>query len=217
MKSACWQWLQQYLDERSAAAPLASREHLQTCSQCQELFPLIQQMKEALRRWPAPQPPADLSARIVRQVLAQQRRLRQERRVGALAAAACLLLPLVLSWLWPAAPPAPGPQAVSTPSASLAEEVRQAQAAVTALTEQLAQNTRQQAQLMRRVAAPVEWLLPSADPPAVPETLTQATKPLRELREGVSAGLEPLAQVAQQAWTYLRRELPGEPAPSRQN
>ncbi|HXG09887.1 MAG TPA: hypothetical protein VNK04_08875 [Gemmataceae bacterium] len=203
-------------------------EHLVRCAACRALHAAARQLKEGLRRLPAPAVPAGLRDRTVALLLADQRARRRRRRLLAgLAAAAALLLAVQVGHYWlrlvgpparrpapplerlagsPAQRPAPPevPELVPPPAPLLRDSVAEAGSAVVRLTRRKADETVSQ----------TRWLWPTVTPPPLddPDILSGPLEPparsLREAGQNVSAGLEPVATSARRAVGMFLREVP---------
>jgi hypothetical protein len=205
----------------------ALEQHLRECPDCAALHRTARRLADALRLTAPPRPPVDLARRIARQVVAlhgvvekgadsrARSHTRARRLVAALALAACVLLALggfrfFSARQAPAPAPdprndsagAPGPKNTAPAAPSLRESVAEAGSAVARLTTRAADEALDQTRvLVPRVPAPsldVVALDPALEPPA---------RGLREAREGVSAGLEPVTSSARRAFGMFRREL----------
>jgi hypothetical protein len=222
----CDSFLNDQLDGALADLPPALAEHLAGCTRCRELEQAARWLRGTLPALPVPAPPSDLSQRIVAGVLAERRARRVWRyrlTVAAAAAAVVLILVPVLSRLWPTtppnAPPAKEQVEVTPPSApvptpepqdktgpSLKSTLAEATQAVVSLSDQLAGQTKKQAQ----------WLLNAELPPMGPlggmgesdAGLEPARNSLHNVTANVGTGLQSVTQTAQQAVDYFRRELP---------
>jgi hypothetical protein len=215
--------LQEHLDRARPGAPPVEwadtlERHLGDCPNCAALHRTARRLADGLRRIAPPPPPLDLAQRIAHNVLVQRAvpvsrsAVRARRLVAALALAACVLL--VLGGLrffrpgpMPVPPPddsarAPGPKddGPSGPP-SLRASVVEAGSAVAQLTTRAADEAFDQTRaLLPRVPTP------SLDVGGAPD-LEPPPRGLREAREGVSAGLEPVASSALRAFGMFRREL----------
>lgn len=205
-------WLQAQLDREAYEDAQAERQ-LRDCPECRALDAAVQSLRVALLELTPPAPPADLSRRIVNQVLAAQRHTRRRQATAWAALAASLLLTMGMTWAWPRWFPSqsadsgnaesiPSRQETPTPPLRLRESVAQASYAVASLTSQAADETMEHTRL----------LLPSVpagslDVAAAP-ALETPRQSLREAGLGVSEGLEPLADSARRAVGLFLRELP---------
>jgi Putative zinc-finger len=214
----CEEWLQRRLDGDPAAA-VELEEHLAGCPSCRQqhqaavlLLEGLQGLKRSLRH-------RNLTGSILTRVAMDrraQRRLRVRMAGGALAA--CLLLAALAGYLWlpgsdtrrPVASgtelPAPAPQAVAR-APSLTTSVAEARAAVASLTERLADKGKEQAQRWWPVGPlDVSQALPRVAELETP--LDPAAKSLLQTGQGMSEGLQSVAQSARRAVAYFMRELP---------
>src|SRR5439155_4467352 len=96
-----------------------------------ELFGLADRLTTSLRQRRLPDPPADLTERIVARVLRQRRRGRRRLLVGVALAASVLLA--VGVWTWLRQPALEGPAVVQN-APSVQEQLDEAGQAVVALT-----------------------------------------------------------------------------------
>lgn len=214
----CWEAqerMQRLLDGEDLP-PLALFEaHLGGCRDCQSMHADVLWLQDVLARRPAPTAPEHLCTRIVAAVLEDRRtqhRLRHQ-VVKRLALAASVLLLLLAAVLAPRAPrPASAtPLAVRTtrpatpaePIPTLRDLASEAGSVVASLTRRTADGTVDQTRpLLEVVAGPVKQDL------EVPAPFDSSTSSLQGAREGVSAGLEPVATSARRAWNLFLRELP---------
>src|SRR5438445_5116458 len=90
--------LQRQLDGEPVTERAALDVHLAACAGCRELFGLADRLTAGLRQRRLPDPPADLTERIVTRVL-RQRRGRRRLLVGVALAASVLLAVGVWTWL----------------------------------------------------------------------------------------------------------------------
>ncbi|HVS35442.1 MAG TPA: hypothetical protein VMS17_07640 [Gemmataceae bacterium] len=213
----CGGRLQQWLDSRTCDA--FPGEPLVLCPACAEWADAARRLDRGLGRMTRPMPPPFLADRIVAGVAARQRRrFRLWLGVGVSAATAAAAL---LIAVWPllhradpapvAAPPRPitqaptpqpSPAAPVEAHATLRESVAQAGSAVASLTSRTADQT----------VAKTKLLFPAVDPSLakldLQPPLDAPNLPLREAGEGVSSGLEPVADSAKRAVGLFLRELP---------
>jgi hypothetical protein len=185
--------------------------HLAECRDCRELHGASQVLLENLRHWSLPQVPEGLSKRIVREVRLQRRKLRRTRLVATAASlAASLLIGLLITYV------------LSRPSknqdlaiheevmpnlapASLQRSVEEAGQAVVALTRRTADETVGQTRLLLPAMFPES---PLAETPMARISLQASTQSLVEVKDGMSAGLEPVASSARRAIDLFLREIP---------
>jgi hypothetical protein len=221
----CLDRLQRQLDGAPPPDPAALHSHLTSCPACQGWFAAAQRLTEGLRTLTVPPPPANLTDRIVAEVLSRRRaRLRTRRwlAVGTAVAAALLLTTLAgLRWFHQeeAGPQAPQPRArqeTRPPEAvapSLRESVAEARSAVAALTDDLAAKTTAQAKMLWNSAAPLNPgpMPPLPDMGDLEQPLEPAAQSLRASGQGVAASLQSVASSAQRAFSFFLRELPVEP------
>lgn len=208
--------LQRGLDGTAIESP-EWNEHLRHCPECQALVAASRRLKDGLRQLTPPLPPPDLAARIAERVLLDRRRARKRQRrrwTVSLALAASLFVVLLLRLDWrgqTSLHPTDNSEATalkekprSSPAdvPTLRESAEELSGAVASLTSQTAEETMGQ----------TRWLVPKMSSPSLPkvdlEAIEPPTRPLREAGEGVSAGLEPVANSARRAVDLFLRELP---------
>jgi hypothetical protein len=211
----CQDWLQRRLDGELHLPP-DGEEHLARCPACRGEHHAAQLLLDALQEWQRPAPPAGLAKRIVSGALAD-RRVRRLRLATMVALAASLLLAALAGYLWlpkrdaasrqdvakKEITPAPLPRDAAVEIPSLARSVEEAGAAVAALTEKIADRSKEQAQLwwpfdVSRSLTPVE----------LKQQLEPAAQSLRQTGQGASVSLQTVAQSARRAVSYFFRELP---------
>src|SRR5947209_1416504 len=205
--------LQRGLDGDGAA--LAKEElaaHLALCPACRELHRAAQRLLDGLSHVAPPRPPADLAERICQQVLVERsRRRRWRRRLTTAALAASLLLLASAIYLAVQTGSRIPPSAAlaerkhSPDSPSLHRHLEEAGLAVVALTRRTADETMDQTKFLLPVSLPDASL---SDALALGQALESPAQSLRELQEGMSAGLEPVATSARRAVDLFWRELP---------
>jgi hypothetical protein len=173
-------------------------------------------MQTGLHLLRPPAPPAGLSARLVAALLEDRRQARRRARlrlVVGLAVAACVAVAVSL-YLWPGRPAAPAPKqqmvkptpdspkpvlhtAEATPRQSMQTAVDAVASLTTRTTTQTVERTKKLIPLVEPTLPELSWA------PTVPiPTVT-----LRSAGQGVSEGLEPVAQHARRAVGLLRRDL----------
>lgn len=233
---ACQRWLQQRLDDGSPLEATYPHEidlgaHLAHCPACASRLVAARRLLEGLHR-SSPRVPVDLTDRIVRRVLAEQRpaavrQTQRWRRFLPLAVAAGLLLVLgVLGSARYLRGPAPvqagvGPRSGDTPGevvldgagsragederpTPVRDSVAEAGLAVANLTTRTADATLgPTGDLWPMLSAPP--LTPMEIPPPVEP---EAAGPLVEAGAEVSAGLEPVASSARRALGMFLGQLP---------
>jgi hypothetical protein len=221
----CRDRLQQWLDSRSDGAASAPGEPPTLCPACAEWAAAARRLDRGLRLLVPPAPPAYLAERVVALVAADRRRRRYRLLFAASAAAVAALL-LLAAWQAffhadPLAPaPSPDPSAVAqrpAPSAdappdapgraTLHDSVAAAGSAMASLTSRTADETVERTRMLWPVVEPPLGkfdLQPPLEPP---------THSLQEAGQGVSAGLEPVADSARRAVGLFLRELPPMDAP----
>ncbi|HEY7158597.1 MAG TPA: hypothetical protein VH575_31930 [Gemmataceae bacterium] len=208
--------LQQDLDGTPIESP-EWLEHLRGCPDCRALAAAARRLHKGLGLLVTPLPPPDLAARIAERVLLDRRRARRRARRRwavslALAAGLFVALALRLDWRGRSAGhesdqsesivknETPAPPAAEAPT--LRESAAELGGAVASLTSQTADETMEQ----------TSWLVPKVTGPVLPKvdlaSIEPPTRPLREVGEGVSAGLEPVTNSARRAVDLFLRELP---------
>lgn len=208
------EWLQEYLDGTAPTDTGPAAEHRTSCAVCRELFAAAQRLLAGVRQLHCATPPADLPCRIVRAVLADRRRTLVFRRVavvGALAASLLLALWLARPYFRADAPPG-NREVVEDPKVSGPSLEASLQEGTTALVEVTRRTTDETVGQTRLLTALV---------PEVPLPDTQAllalnapSASLRELQDGVSDGLEPVASSWRRAVDLFRRNIPPMTPPS---
>jgi hypothetical protein len=194
------------LDARGAPAPALDRaleEHASACPTCRAVSARYQMLRQALRAWGPPSPPADLADRVLAAHAGEQRRniltLVRFRPVLRLAAAAALLVAAVLG-LRPAlrspTPPAPTPEVAAAPR-PLAEALAEATSATLDLARQTSAPA---ARLGRRVLETAS--VADAEFP-VPVEVRPASDVLQSVGDRVNAGVRPLSGTARKAFSFL--------------
>lgn len=221
----CLTLLQRRLDGEAVGPIPDLQQHLTECPSCREQHLAAQLLLDGLKAWPRPQPSPQLVDRVVTRVLQDRLKKRWHWRYRfsvTVAMAASLLLMAVGGYLWlptpkgdpdPVKPPAvvaenkPTPEAVPPP---LQERVTVARNAVTALTERLAESTKEQAQMFLSAAPPLEVTNMAAIPDManLEEPLVPAAETLRHTGQGMSDGFHVVARSAVRAVDYFFKELP---------
>jgi hypothetical protein len=217
----CQEWLHRKLDGDGATASVALERHLAHCPVCRGRHQAALLLLDGLHALKRPAPPPGLTQRIVASVLAdrQARRIRLRLRLATtLALAASLLFAALAGYIWlpkpkPTAPdmagkriePRPQPDVV-VDSPSLAKSVEEAREAVASLTEKIADKSKEQARLWWPAASiDLAGALPVSK---LEQPLAPAAQSLRHTGQGVSEGLQTVAQSARRALSYFVRELP---------
>lgn len=210
----CQDLLQRRLDGEALANLPDFERHLADCPACREQHQAALRLLDALRAVAKLALPDTLGPRIVFAVL-RDRRTRQRRWWTGLAVAASLLLMALAGYLWwrpgdpqpkddPIAKGKADAKALVQVEPSLNQSLDEARRAVGALTNRLAETTREQAKLL----LPDPSDLP--DLPAMPPlevSLDPAVAPLRHTGQGVSEGVQTVARSAHRAMSYLVREI----------
>ncbi len=198
-------------------------QHLSECVACRDLCAAAQRLVEGLRLLTPPPTPLGLAERIQTCVVVNQRHRQRVRRLLATAGvAASLLLAALASYFGlravplaetPHQPPEitrnePAP-ALSAPPA-LHHRIKEAGEAVVALTRRTADETMGQSRLLlpRNLSEPS--LADSRITLAGEETPEQS---LREVQDGMSAGLEPVMTSARRAVALFLQEIPAAEPP----
>jgi predicted anti-sigma-YlaC factor YlaD len=196
--------MQRYLDGDPAALDRPDlAAHLALCPDCREWYAAAQSLLDGLRHLTPPQPLAGFAGRVCRQVVAERRRAARARRLLAMSAVAASLL-LVGAILYLGSPrehpgnniaqrrglqPGAGPP-------SLQRSLEEAGLAVVALTRRTADETVNETKLLLPVSLPQAAV---ADARELEQALQPPAQSLREIQEGMSAGLEPVATSARRA------------------
>jgi predicted anti-sigma-YlaC factor YlaD len=205
--------------------------HLKECQACRALFAAIEPFRRALSLARRPEPPTDLASRITARLLAEHgSRLRWRQRVvwSAVGLAASVALAALVGWRWlsihPFLPPPlpPGDPIVHLPlDKVLPDDVnRSPRAGGTSLRDEVASAGQALATLVGRTADDTvskgRLLLPTVPsavlPPASADvwrvTFEPPARSLREAGQGVSSGLEPVAESARRAVSMLFSHVP---------
>lgn len=198
----CELWLHDVLDGLEPDGLLL--EHLASCLACRALYESTVELTHGLRHMPRPQPPEGMTDRIVAGVLFDRRRrqrLRMWVSVAALAAAILVGILAVQFWPQPTKPIEPTPVVEGT-SESVRQVVFNAGSAVVDEAKR---------QVDEAVESTLSYL-PSWDgsflPPMEFESpLEPAERSLKEAGQGVTAGLEPVADSAKRAFALFVRDL----------
>jgi predicted anti-sigma-YlaC factor YlaD len=213
----CQELVQVYLDGDSLGPAKAEvRRHLAACPDCRELYAAAQRLKAGLQ-WFAPAvPPLGLAKRIETRILTQTKRVRSLRQFAAsLAVAASLLVAVLLAYhfMKRSGPPVDGqadlqaqnPAIVPPSSPSLHRSVEEASEAVVSLTRRATDETIEQGRLLLPVVLPGQGLAELREPLPAPRPPDQS---LRDLQQGMAAGLEPVTTSARRAVDLFLREIP---------
>jgi hypothetical protein len=214
----CQEYWQQILDGRPEAGAASFAEHMAACPACGQWNTAVRRMRDGLRLVAAPPVPSDFAQRVAERVIADQvGRQRQRRRWFASAAlAASLFLAVFAGYRWinskEPGPVSPGPVAdggkgapeAPTPAPSPRASVTEAGEAVASLSRKATEETVEQTRLLWPVAtAPLSF-----DGIDLQTPLDPSAQSLREAGQGVSSGLEPVANSARRAMNLFWRELP---------
>lgn len=218
----CDHLLQQALDGAPVRRDAGLERHLADCPRCHEMHQAARLLEAGLRSCPMPQPTPQFSTRVVDQILADRRRrfLRRYAAVVAVAAAVALVA-IPLAGYWGSGPPpkeGDSPRVVEVQprdvgpaqtEPSLRNKVTEAGSAVVAAADHLASQTREKARVFLEAALPLD-VPPMAGLPAgeMDAALDPAAQSLQKTGVGVSAGLQPVANSAQQAVRFFVREMP---------
>ena len=189
--------------------------HVALCPDCRDLHGATQCLLASLRMHVPPQPPADLLERIYQSLLGERARAARRRRllINFALAASLLLTPyavyITARSVWIRTAPRELtqslPQPAPTASPSLQRRIEEAGLAVVALTRQTADETVGQTKLLLPVSVPQAAV---ADVPEWDQAFQPPARSLREIQEGMSAGLEPVATSARRAIGLFLREIP---------
>jgi hypothetical protein len=193
--------------------------HLHECPRCATLFAAAHRLREGLRLLVPPAPPAGLADRLTARLCAEAGRHRRRRwtagSLGALAAAAAVLLALGLALQ--GTPREPGAQTLASVATdkgapdrpAVRESMAEAGSAVAALTGRTADATLSQTAGLLPPLLEAWAQTPLASPDTVePPPLEAPARPFREAGAGLSAGLEPVADSARRAVDLFLRDLP---------
>jgi len=203
-------WLQADLDGELGAPSAALAEHLAACAVCQRLHTAAQRLRRGLGLLTPPSVPAGLLDRVVGAVRIDRRhRQRQRFRLAGVLALAASVLVIALAGqllprpMTPSRSPGHAVAIAPVPAAepSIRDTVVEAGSAVAGFTVR----TVDEAVDRTRVLLPTmdDSLLPPMELPPPLETPS-----LAEAGQGVSAGLEPIADSARRALSLFRRDLP---------
>jgi anti-sigma factor RsiW len=205
-------WLQRSLDGEDQGDRDVVERHLCECPACRALDDAVPRLREGLLALTPPRPPADLADRIVGQVRRERARTRRIRIAWAAVAAGLLLtIGIRAGWsrIFPPAPTHHVPeQAVKPeePIVPLRASVAEAGTALASLTTRTADETVGQTRLLipTFTGPPFEEVgkAPAVDTPS---------QSLRDAGQGVSEGLEPVANSARRAVGLFLREIPPMP------
>jgi predicted anti-sigma-YlaC factor YlaD len=211
--------LQKMLDGASVPRDAVTAAHLGQCPACRELDAAARLLTQGLQSLPRLQPSALLTQSIVSAVFDDRRqRVRRVRQRVALtfALAASIVILMIVGWLNQGPQPSakkmaqlpPPPQEPEAPK--LIQRADDARVAVTAWTERVAGQTKEQAKLLLAVANTFD-LPPMANLPELSdlqEPLDPAAKSLRQATQTVANGMEPITNSARRAFTFFVKELP---------
>jgi hypothetical protein len=214
----CMQY-QQLLQQRFDGEPVSDgtefEQHLAGCPTCRELHAAARQLEEGLRLLPPVVPPHGLSERIAARVLEEQRRSRSTRRrvLTGLAVAASLVLAVVGYYRWnpsatPLTPDQPGPVAVVPPAGEAAPSLREGVAQARTMGADVARSVKESVEPLRMFwPEPLDTPgLPGAE--AIQHTVDPAAQGVRELKQGVAAASEPVANGFRRFGDFVLRNLP---------
>jgi predicted anti-sigma-YlaC factor YlaD len=213
----CQELLQRRLDGEALPEVPELERHLSACRLCRERHAASIPLLESLKSLPWPASPAQLTQHLVVQVLQDRRRRQRRLRLRIMvttALAASLLLMALAGYLWLPTPktPEPLPNIVQKdkklepePAPDMAKSMDDARNAVVTLTGRLADQTKQQAQILLAAASPMD-VPPLVNVPAVAEGM-DATQTLRQAGQGLSDGLEPVTRSTRRALQFLAREV----------
>jgi hypothetical protein len=202
-------FLQRSLDEGAIAPlPVDLDRHLVDCSGCRERYQAGQVLLEGLRQLTPPAPPPGLAKQISTRLIRYHRQQRLQRRVAMVGLAASVLAGIVAGVLLSRLKPSvlPIERITKTHEVSpLQQSLAEAGSALVSLTRQAADETIGSTRLFWSDFAPetraAETPLSALQPP---------TEPLRDVSQGVSVALEPVATSARRAVDLFLNELPRE-------
>jgi anti-sigma factor RsiW len=200
--ASCQELLQRYLDGEPAVLDQPTlATHLSICPDCRDWHAAAQRLLEGVRLLASPQPPRSLSGQICRQIQAERARAIGSRRLLVSSALAAGLLVVCSAVYFGSRSDSRiersadlTPQKPSLPS--FQRSVEEAGLAVVALTRRTADETVNETRLLLPADIPQASV---ADSRELAQALEPAAQPLREIQEGVSAGLEPLTTSARRA------------------
>jgi hypothetical protein len=203
----CDDWLQQLLDGEEP--PGEAHDHFAACPGCRELYESALGLRQSLRLIEPPVVPAGMSVRIVEAILADRRKRRflsrTFRRAASLAAA------ILLVFLVADHHPRPGTRSPGRPvevvEAKKIEPLPTFRETVVWSKARVADAVDGARRLVPDLEAPT---IPPMDPGAPLEPTTQ---PLRDARQAMASGLEPVAGSAKRAFALFVRDL--NPTPGR--
>jgi hypothetical protein len=212
----CQVKLQEFLDGQPRAGESALEPHLAECAECRQRFTAAQRLLDGLAALVQATPAPDLSDKIVARVLEDRRAFLRGLRVSAGFALAASILLAVVGYYWLRATESnqvargPEPRKVEPPSADqpvLTHTVQGMRTELATLTERLTDKVTEQTELLPlAAAAPLETASLSSLP--LDKPLAATTQSLRQTTHGVSAGMQPVADVTRRALTYFLRKLP---------
>jgi hypothetical protein len=212
----CQELIQRCLDGQSAAAVRDDwAVHLMLCPECRDQYATAQCLLDGLCLLPLSRPPAGLLERTCQLILAERVRAARLRRllIASTMAASFLLacaavyvgsraVPIVQT----RAEPAPlGHSSTPIASLSLHRSIEEAGLAVVALTRRTADETMGQTKLLLPASLPQASV---GDAQEFEQALERPAQSLREIQEGMSAGLERVATSARRAVGFFYREIP---------
>lgn len=200
----CQERMQRCLDGEATSCDRASlASHLSHCSDCRDWYAAAQCLLDTLDRCAPPRPPAGLLERVCQQVMAERVRAARLRRLLVTpAVAAGLLLACCAVYIGSRAgskvdvPQELARQRQVPQLPSLHRSIEEAGLAVVALTRRTADETMSETKLL----LPMNITQPSvADAQEVNSAFEPPAQSLRDIQEGMSAGLEPVATSARRA------------------
>jgi predicted anti-sigma-YlaC factor YlaD len=211
----CQELLQKRLEGERLAGSESLDRHLSDCAACRELHVGAVRLLEGLKQQPQIKPPPGFAQTLAAAVIRDCRRRRERTRRGvfltvALAASVLLILLLAYQWL-----PRPEPgQKHANPNIAKKEQPKTAppkdtpivknvekRTALTALTERLADTTRDHAQVVL-----VGTNLDAVE--KLPNELPMLDPSVREAGQDVSDGVRTVTRNARKAFDFFARELP---------
>jgi hypothetical protein len=200
--------LQRRMDGEGSADSVELAAHLSACAECQALQGAARRFEAGMRRLRQPMPSADLTNRIVRQVLGYRRAARRSSLVRAATALAAVIVFALLVGMW--ANQRNNNEPTLQQNSFVQEQPEQATEPVATVGPSLRESMTGVAQLTIRSAdETMRNLLPGTPANADgPSPLSSSVASLREAGNNVTTGLEPVADSAKRALDLFLREIP---------